>query len=125
MIDEFGNDEFIPELVVDLEKNSKYAIIATTGIISIMTRLDLVKITDSLIKEGIVYLLFDMKNLEFIDSSGLGYFMKLYTEINAKKGKILIFNLKPHLVDLFKRSFGPKANSILCSDKGEAFSKLV
>lgn len=125
MIDDFGNDDFTPELVVDLEKNSNYAVISSTGIISIMTRLDLVKITDTLIKDGIFFLLFDMKHLEFIDSSGLGYFMKLYTEVTSHKGKIMIFNLKPHLVDLFRRSFGPKSNSILCSDKGEALSKLV
>lgn len=47
-------------------------------------------------------ILIDIKNLDYLDSTGLGMFMKIY-KINEKRGKkVKIINPKENILKLFK-----------------------
>lgn len=47
-------------------------------------------------------LIFDFKELEYIDSTGLGMFMNLYKEQKQKNKSIKIINPKDNIYKLFK-----------------------
>lgn len=47
-------------------------------------------------------MVFDLKDLSYIDSTGLGLFMKLYNEQKNKEKSIKIINAKDNVYKLFK-----------------------
>jgi stage II sporulation protein AA (anti-sigma F factor antagonist) len=59
------------------------------------------KIRDSLDKQlednSIRYLILDLKNLHFMDSSGIGVFIGRYKTITKRGGRVCITNINPQL----------------------------
>ncbi len=49
-------------------------------------------------------LLFDLKDLSFMDSSGLGVILGRYKKVQAKRGKMAIANVPPSVSRLFEMS---------------------
>ncbi len=56
---------------------------------------------DELIKKGQHRIAFNMSNIEFIDSSGLGAIVTCLKLMGAK-GKFVLYGLKPPVVSMFK-----------------------
>ncbi len=54
------------------------------------------------IKSGTVFLLFDMKNLNFISSEGIGAALMIERRITAEKGKVVFCNLNNEVTALFR-----------------------
>jgi stage II sporulation protein AA (anti-sigma F factor antagonist) len=50
------------------------------------------------------YLLMNLADLTFIDSSGLGVILGRYKKVNLLGGKILVTNVKPQIVRIFELS---------------------
>ena len=47
-------------------------------------------------------LVIDIKNLDYLDSTGLGLFMKIYKLVNEKNHSVKIINPKENILKLFK-----------------------
>lgn len=50
------------------------------------------------------YLLMNLEDLTFIDSSGLGVILGRYKKVNLLGGKILVTNVKPQITRIFELS---------------------
>lgn len=77
-------------------------IIDFSGSIRSSDELDaLSRITDDEIKNGNVKLLFDFKEVDFINSSGLGRLILAAKKLSEQNGKLSIMNLSEDLDELF------------------------
>lgn len=47
-------------------------------------------------------LVIDIKDLDYLDSTGLGLFMKIYKKVNEKGKSVKIINPKENILKLFK-----------------------
>lgn len=47
-------------------------------------------------------LVIDIKDLDYLDSTGLGLFMKIYKKVNEKGNSVKIINPKENILKLFK-----------------------
>jgi len=63
---------------------------------------DLKSIVDQFIKEEAPDIEFDMRDVEMVDSSGLGQFITAFDAAEAKGGKIVIKNAKGIVLSLLK-----------------------
>ena len=70
-----------------------------------MTDEDLVKISkeiSSLIEKGICNLVFDLTNLNYINSTGINLFMRTLTKARVNNGDLIFSNVNGTVSDLFK-----------------------
>ena len=71
----------------------------------IFTDEDLVKISNEityLIEKGICNLVFDLKNLNYINSTGINLFMRTLTKTRVNNGDLIFSNVNGTVSDLFK-----------------------
>lgn len=54
--------------------------------------------------ESIKNLVFDLENLRFMDSSGIGVFIGRYKKISKRGGKTCVANISPHLQKIIQLS---------------------
>ncbi len=73
--------------------------------------------------KSIKNLIFDLSNLKFMDSSGIGVVIGRYKVINKKGGKVGVINVNPHVNKIFEMSGLFKIINKY-SDKNEAFSNM-
>lgn len=59
-------------------------------------------VVKEMINSGVRELEFDMGQVEFIDSSGIGVLVAIYNSLNRLNGKLIIKNLSPSNLELFK-----------------------
>jgi len=72
---------------------------------------------------NIIYLLIDMKNLNFISSEGIGATLMIQKSINEKNGLALFFNLNYEITSLFKLLGFDKVFTI-AEDRADALHML-
>ncbi len=46
-----------------------------------------------LLEEGFIFLIFDLSHLEFINSTGLNFFLKTLTKVRRHDGEVILTNL--------------------------------
>ena len=71
----------------------------------IMTDEDLVKISKEItvmIEKGFCNLVFDLENLNYINSNGINLFMRTLTKARVNNGDLIFSNVKGTVSDLFK-----------------------
>lgn len=62
------------------------------------------KVAPILDEYGIAKLVFNMKHLRFMDSSGLGVILGRYNQIKNQNGEVVVCNLSKYLEQLFEMS---------------------
>lgn len=95
---------------IEIIKPSKASVDETTFIckISLINKLDqensaeLEYLTTILIKGGLRKILFDMDELRYIDSSGIGRIINLTKNIRTLKGNVTIARCSSNIQDVFK-----------------------
>lgn len=83
------------------KKNSPVVLIAIKGrLIGDYQVVDLNDEIDELIEEGFFYIIFDFSQLEFINSTGLNFFLKVLTKVRRHDGEVVLTNLNETLNSL-------------------------
>jgi len=79
------------------------AIVEVHGVITVGAgNMMLRDIVTSLLKEGNKKLLLSLRDVEYIDSAGLGELVKTHTTLERQGGQLKIVNLSQKVQDLFK-----------------------
>ncbi|MCX7823686.1 MAG: STAS domain-containing protein [Syntrophobacterales bacterium] len=55
-----------------------------------------------MISSGVTELEFDMKDVEIVDSSGIGFLVAVYNSLSKFRGKLIIKNISERNLELFK-----------------------
>lgn len=78
---------------------------------------------DEKIKEGHRKFILDLKELKYINSSGLNYILRIFTHIRNKGGRLVLIHANKAVSDLFKIS---KLNTVfsIAADKQAAINQL-
>jgi anti-sigma B factor antagonist len=92
-----------PELKLETEKKNSETTVRGTGRITSATSATLENTLRDLIPEG-KRIVLDLTNVDYIDSSGLGALVSLYTHARRANCDLEIANPKPRVRDLFSRS---------------------
>lgn len=59
------------------------------------------KIFDDEVNKGTKYVAIDMKNLSYIDSSGIGSFIGLMSKLRQVGGQVILLNMNPEIERIF------------------------
>ncbi|RDY29210.1 anti-sigma F factor antagonist [Romboutsia weinsteinii] len=62
------------------------------------------KIDDILISKQVKNIIFDFKNINFMDSSGIGVIIGRYKKISSEGGKVFVVNVSPRVKKIFDLS---------------------
>lgn len=97
------------------KKNPPIALIELNGrLIGDYQVVDLTDEITELIDEGFVYLIFELSHLEFINSTGLNFFLKTLTKVRRQDGEVVLTNLNELLNTLMVTT---KLNSFFVIEK--------
>ncbi|MBF0432167.1 MAG: HEAT repeat domain-containing protein [Fibrobacteria bacterium] len=91
------------DLHITLTHTPHYIEIKTTGILTAQTILALKLKLDEIIKTESKFVM-DFKEMEYIDSSGIGLLINLQKLLSPKKGFLYIYNCKYNIMELFQIS---------------------
>ena len=81
--------------------NSKIVKIAFSGEITLDNSLIFKEeIKNYLVDKGIYFLIIDLNEVEFIDSSGLGMLISFFKEINEKKGQLVYIGIHAYVAKI-------------------------
>lgn len=69
-------------------------------------------------KYSIVNLVFNFKDLEFMDSTGIGFIVGRYAEVKRKGGTIVICSMNPTIEKIFNLSGLKRICKVANSEKG-------
>lgn len=81
------------------------------------------KIDDILVSKQVKNIIFDFKNINFMDSSGIGVIIGRYKKISGDGGKVFVINISPRVKKIFDLSGMNKIIGI-CETYEEAVSSL-
>ena len=99
-------------------KEDGVAIIGLSGrIIGEFQLVPLKEEINELIEEEYFHLIFDLSELEFINSSGLSFFLKTLTLVRSHDGEVVLYSLNTVLNDLMVTT---KLNSFFLIEETEA-----
>lgn len=56
-----------------------------------------VKLLEVIVKYDVVNIVFNLKELDFMDSSGIGVIIGRYNQLKSKGGKLILCNLNPNI----------------------------
>ncbi len=56
-----------------------------------------VKLMELIVKYEVINIVFNLKDVEFLDSSGIGVIIGRYNQLKAKGGKVILCNLNPNI----------------------------
>jgi stage II sporulation protein AA (anti-sigma F factor antagonist) len=92
-------------LQIELESNRKTLIVRLKGELDHHTA-EAVKVRmEQAISQGqLTHIILSLKDLNFMDSSGLGVILGRYKQINAKGGKMVVCDISPAVHRLFEMS---------------------
>jgi stage II sporulation protein AA (anti-sigma F factor antagonist) len=92
-------------LQIDLESNRKTLIVRLKGELDHHTA-EAVKIRmeHAIEHEQITHIILSLKDLNFMDSSGLGVILGRYKQVTAKGGKMVVCDINPAIYRLFEMS---------------------
>jgi anti-sigma B factor antagonist len=84
------------------EKSPGVQIVRPIGSLDTMTYLTLEDEIDSLLQKGPKLIIFDMKELEYISSSGVGAIIRARKMMKNHDGQVLLVNLQPQIEKVFE-----------------------
>ncbi len=87
----------------EIKNQSSVSVFSLNG--KIMTDEDLIEISKeiiSLIEKGMSNLVFDLKDLNYINSTGINLFMRTLTKARVNNGDLIFSNVFGKVSDLFK-----------------------
>jgi stage II sporulation protein AA (anti-sigma F factor antagonist) len=58
----------------------------------------------AILKQEVSHVILSLKELEFMDSSGIGVIIGRYKQVMAKGGKMVVCDVNPHVYRLFEMS---------------------
>ena len=79
-----------------------FTIISAKGSLDMYSSLDLKNRTDSLTIKAGHHVVFDLNEVSYIDSSGIGTLIKIVNTIQEKQAEFFITGLKPMIEKIFK-----------------------
>ncbi len=56
-----------------------------------------IKLLEVIVKYNIINIVFNLKDLEFMDSSGIGIIIGRYNQLKQRNGKIILCSLNPNI----------------------------
>lgn len=92
-------------LQIDLEHRRNVLIVRLQGELDHHTA-DRVryKMEDELLRDGVRHVILSLKDLQFMDSSGLGVILGRYKQVRAKGGRMAVCDVNPSVYRLFELS---------------------
>ncbi|HUX43980.1 MAG TPA: STAS domain-containing protein [Terracidiphilus sp.] len=79
------------------------AVVSFSGPLTIGTSMKMADSqVQSAISEGVTRMIFDLSNVDYMDSAGLGMLVYFYGAINQKSGAFRLCGVKPRILDLLK-----------------------
>lgn len=84
------------------EKSPGVQVVRPIGSLDTMTYLTLEDQIDSLLQKAPKTIIFDMKDLEYISSSGVGVIIKARKMMKNNHGQVLLVNLQPQVEKVFE-----------------------
>ncbi len=81
------------------------------------------EIDEILMTKSVKNIIFDFKNINFMDSSGIGVIIGRYKKISSDKGTVSVININPRVKKVFDLSGMNKIINV-CSSYEEALSSL-
>ena len=92
-------------LQIELESNRKTLIVRLKGELDHHTAEAVkVKLEHAIEHEQITHIILSLKDLNFMDSSGLGVILGRYKQVTAKGGKMVVCDISPAIHRLFEMS---------------------
>jgi stage II sporulation protein AA (anti-sigma F factor antagonist) len=111
-------------LQIDLEHNRKTLIVRLKGELDHHTAEAVKQRMEAAIEQGqLKHIILSLKDLNFMDSSGLGVILGRYKQITAKGGKMVVCDINPAIYRLFEMSGLFKIVSIQDTER-QAISSL-
>ncbi len=78
-----------------------YTVVELEGSADLYTISDLKKALDKIIDDPKVnYLVLDLKNVEYMDSSGIGVLIRAFKKMKNKKGKFALLNVNQDIMEI-------------------------
>jgi stage II sporulation protein AA (anti-sigma F factor antagonist) len=92
-------------LQIELESNRKTLIVRLKGELDHHTaEVVRAKLEQAIIQDQLTHIILSLKDLNFMDSSGLGVILGRYKQITAKGGKMVVCDISPAVHRLFEMS---------------------
>ncbi len=87
---------------IEVTKENDIAIVAVEGEIDVETSPQLRERFDKLLAEGEHNFVIDMGGVDFIDSSGLAAFVRLFKRVRIGEGDVKLCGLRPEILKIFE-----------------------
>lgn len=89
---------------IDQRKEENVLVVSVKGRVDAGTAGELDEAIGKLIEGGERFLVFDLKELDYISSAGLRSFLMIAKKIKATSGKLALFSLQEMVLDVFEVS---------------------
>lgn len=86
----------------NIDKKDDYLILNLAGDLDVYSEEEFRDFIEDELKDKNCNLVIDIKELDYLDSTGLGMFMKIYKMYEEKGQKVKIINPKENILKLFK-----------------------
>ncbi|MCB1190315.1 MAG: STAS domain-containing protein [Leptospiraceae bacterium] len=116
--------DFESDLIVAIDRIDSVNILRIKGSISITDQLKVEKITDTFISQNKNKIVFDLQQLRFIDSSGIGFFLKFYKQLKKHGGKMAFINLQPQVKNIMELALVNLLDELYFPTEEEAVDRL-
>lgn len=80
-----------------------------------------VKLLEVIVKYDVINIVFNLKDLEFLDSSGIGIIIGRYNQLKSKGGKVILCNLNDNIEKIIILSGLPKICTIKDSEESAKY----
>ncbi len=87
---------------VNTIQKENYIVLQLKGSLDIYTSLDLKNDVDGLKLKKDIAVIFDLNNVDYVDSSGIGTLIKIVNQVQEAGGQFYITGLKPMIEKIFK-----------------------
>ena len=84
------------------EKREGLFVLAPVGSINTITSRSLQHLVERICALKPNIMMFDLKQVDFINSKGLRVILKVYRVINAHGGRVILMNFQPHIKEVFE-----------------------
>ena len=86
----------------NIDKKDDYLILNLAGDLDVYSEEEFRDFIEDELKDKNLDLVIDIKDLDYLDSTGLGMFMKIYKMYEENSQKVKIINPKENILKLFK-----------------------
>ncbi|HDH09785.1 MAG: anti-sigma B factor antagonist [Chloroflexi bacterium] len=87
---------------IDITKEDDIVIVAVEGEVDVETSPQLRECFDKLLAEGEHNFVIDMGGVDFIDSSGLAAFVRLFKRVRIGEGDVKLCCIRPEILKIFE-----------------------